>query len=56
MKTIKEWKGVLIDFHSVDIDENYLKKLNINELLLYYDWQIHDNTGNFVDLKKVENE
>ena len=28
MKTIKEWRDMLIDFHSVDVDKkNYLKKL-----------------------------
>ena len=56
MKTIKEWKDILIDFHSVDVDENYLKKLNINQLLLYYEWELHDINGKFVYVKERINE
>tara|TARA_Y100000401_G_scaffold13590_1_gene9265 strand:- start:1215 stop:1430 length:216 start_codon:yes stop_codon:yes gene_type:complete len=54
LKTLKEWRDYLIELHSLDTDESNLINLTLFELCSYYEWEIHDTNGKFVDVKDMK--
>lgn len=44
----------LIDYHSIDNDEDELKKKSLSDLCDVFDWEIHDNEGQEVDYQILE--
>ena len=39
-KTKEEIREILIDYHSIDNDEDWLNTLSLDELLDYFEWRI----------------
>tara|TARA_B100001115_G_scaffold18344_1_gene13073 strand:- start:7 stop:306 length:300 start_codon:yes stop_codon:yes gene_type:complete len=54
LKTLKEWRDYLIELHSLDTDKRNLINLTLFDLCNYYEWEIHNSNGEFVDLHKLK--
>lgn len=47
-KTKEKIKEQLINFHSIDCDENFLKQMKLSELLEFGSWELHNSIGEVV--------
>lgn len=45
-ETLEDIKEQLIDYHSIDCDEDSLNNQTLEEILSGFEWEVHDMNGN----------
>ena len=49
--SLEEIHEQLIDYHSIDCDENSLRSQSFDDILSGFEWEVHDLQGNFVAIR-----
>jgi hypothetical protein len=49
-ESLEEIRDQLVDYHSIDCNEESLKKQSLDDIANGFEWEIHDLDGNVIDL------
>ena len=48
--SLEDVRDQLIDYHSIDCDEESLHEQSLADILSGFEWEVHDLTGAFVEM------
>lgn len=50
--TLGEVRDQLIDYHSIDCDEDSLHEQSLADIISGFEWEVHDSDGNLVEIDR----